>query len=236
MPQDLVLTPPEPRELTPMDLLSAALSKDAAIDVIERLAALQEKQMLREAEIDFNESMNLVQEQIKRIAPDFENPQTHSKYATYAKIDRVIRPMYSQAGFSLSFDTADCPLPEHVRVVCYVSKRGHTRRYQVDMPCDGKGAKGGDVMNKTHASGAAMSYGMRYLVKGIFNIAIGEDDTDGNATNGELAEQLEWIANSKDLPELKKMFTQAWNKFEVSDPVALKAVMAANKKRREELS
>ena len=35
-------------------------------------------------------------------------------------------------------------------------------------------------MTKTHAMGAGMSYGMRYLLKMIFNVAVGEDDTDGN--------------------------------------------------------
>jgi ribosomal protein L37AE/L43A len=48
------------------------------------------------------------------------------------------------------------------------------------MPADGKGAKGNDVMTKTHAAGAAGSYGARYLLKGIFNVAIGENDDDGN--------------------------------------------------------
>jgi hypothetical protein len=33
------------------------------------------------------------------------------------------------------------------------------------MPGDGKGAKGGDVMTKTHATGAALSYGQRYLAE-----------------------------------------------------------------------
>lgn len=33
------------------------------------------------------------------------------------------------------------------------------------------------MMTKTHATGAAMSYGMRYLLKMIFNAAIGEADT-----------------------------------------------------------
>jgi hypothetical protein len=57
---------------------------------------------------------------------------------------------------------------------------GHVKPYQVDMPADGKGAKGGDVMTKTHATGSALSYGMRYLLKLIFNVAVGEDDDDGN--------------------------------------------------------
>jgi hypothetical protein len=36
--EQFALTASEPRQLTPMDLLQVALSKDAAIDVIERLA------------------------------------------------------------------------------------------------------------------------------------------------------------------------------------------------------
>jgi hypothetical protein len=64
---------------------------------------------------------------------------------------------------------------------CIVSHvGGHSRTYHRDMPADGKGAKGGDVMTKTHAAGAAGSYGARYLLKGIFNVAIGEYDNDGN--------------------------------------------------------
>ena len=71
---------------------------------------------------------------------------------------------------------------DYVLVLCRVShKDGHCRTYQKEMPADGKGAKGGDVMTKTHAAGAAMSYGMRYLLKGIFNVAVGEEDKDGNA-------------------------------------------------------
>ena len=62
-----------------------------------------------------------------------------------------------------------------MRVVCYVSLGAHTRKYKADMPADRKGAKGGNVITKTHATGAAMSYGMRYLLKYIFNVAIGVD-------------------------------------------------------------
>ena len=167
--------------MTPMGLLSIALSNNSGIDVIERLAALQEKAMLRDAEMQFNEAMNAAQAEIGRIAPDANNPQTKSRYATYAKLDAVLRPIYIKHGFSLSFDSGDSA-PETVIAYCYVSHRaGHTRKYQSPpMPADGKGAKGGDVMTKTHARGSAGSYGMRYLLKMIFNIAIGEDK-DGNA-------------------------------------------------------
>lgn len=219
------------KSTTPLDLLSIALKNHAAIDVIERLAALQEKALARDAEICFNEAMNRVQAEIKRIAPDLDNSQTSSRYASYAAIDRVIRPIYSGEGISLSFGSDECPKPEYVRVICYASLGAYTRKYQVDMPADGKGPKGGDVMTKTHATGAAMSYGMRYLVKGIFNIAVGAEDADGN--NGELAEQLDWIENARNADELKKLYLQAYTMFEAS-PAALKAVIAANRKKRAE--
>lgn len=234
--EQLEILEAQPVARTPMDLLSIAINNNAAIDVIERLAALQEKGRTWNAEVDFNQAMNRVQSELGRIAPDLTNPQTHSKYASYAAIDRKVRPVYSREGFSLSFDTGDAPREEMVRVICYVSHAGgHTRQYRVDMPADGKGAKGGDVMTKTHATGAAMQYGMRYLLKYIFNIAIGEEDTDGNlASNGELAEQLEFIQNACDPSELKKLYAAAYEQFE-ANPAALKVIIAARKARKEEM-
>lgn len=159
----------------------AARDPNVDMDKLERLLQLRERINTGLAEAAFNVALNACQAAVGRISADAENPQTRSNYATYAKLDRVLRPIYTANGLSLSFDEGDSPKPEHVRVLCHVShSEGHTRTYHKDMPADGKGAKGGDVMTKTHASGAAQSYGMRYLLKGIFNIAIGEDDNDGN--------------------------------------------------------
>lgn len=219
---------------TPMDLLSVALKNNAAIDVIERLAALQEKALARDAEIDFNDALNRIQEQIKRIAPDLVGNKSN-KYATYAAIDRVIRPIYAAEGMSLSFTHADCPKADYIRVICRCALRGHKEFYQVDWPVDTKGPKGEPVMTATQATGASDSYAKRYLVKDIFNIAIGELDNDGaDASNGELVEQLEWIANAKDLDELKKLYTNAYKMFESAG--ARKAIIAAKDARRQELS
>jgi hypothetical protein len=103
-----------------------------------------------------------------------------------------------------------------VRVLCYVShSAGHCRTYTKDMPADGKGAKGGDVMTKTHAAGAAMSYGMRYLIKGVFNVAVGDEDKDGNTVEptigpGQLASLEQLIAEVKaDVPKLCRMLKVA---------------------------
>ena len=169
-----------------LEIISTA-AKDPAVDVekMERMFALLERTNAKSAELAFNDAMNRAQSMTHRIKADRTNNQTRSQYATYAALDRALRPIYTECGFSLSFDTAPDAPPEVVRVLCYVShKEGHTRTYRVEMPADGKGAKGGDVMTKTHAAGSAMSYGSRYLLKLIFNVAIGEDDDDGNGAQG----------------------------------------------------
>lgn len=166
-----------------MQLLQAAISQGASIDTIERLAKLQREMVEYQAQVEFNDAMQRAQASMRRIGTDAVNPQTKSSYATYAKLDGALRPIYSREGFSLSFNSGEGPSTDMVRVLCYVSRGGHTRTYQIDMPADGKGAKGGDVMTKTHATGAAASYGMRYLLKMIFNVATGESDDDGNSAS-----------------------------------------------------
>lgn len=160
------------------------MASDPSVDVdkFERLMQMRERELARIAEAEFNAAMSAAQAEMRPVAADATNPQTRSKYASFAALDRALRPIYTKHGFAPSFDTADSQLPEHVRILCYLSHAGgYARTYKIDMPNDGKGAKGGDVMTKTHAQGAALSYGSRYLHKLIWNVAVGEDDTDGNA-------------------------------------------------------
>ncbi len=165
-------------------IAKAAADPGTDVDKLERLMGLYERVQERNAEQAYNDAMNAAQEEMRPVAADANNPQTKSRYASYAALDRALRPIYTKHGFSVSFDTADGAPPEHIRVVCKVGHNaGHKERPHLDMPADGKGAKGGDVMTKTHAIGAAVTYGKRYLLGMIFNIAIGEDD-DGNSNGG----------------------------------------------------
>ncbi len=181
-------------------IAKAASDPSVDMDKMERLFVMHERMQARGSEIAFNEALNAAQAEMRPIYTNASNPQTKSRYATFDKLDKALRPIYTKHGFSLSFDEGDSLKPEHVRVICYVSHvAGHTRTYHRDMPADGKGAKGGDVMTKTHAAGAAGSYGARYLLKGIFNVAVGEDDQDGNehvpSINSEQAAILNGLAD-----------------------------------------
>lgn len=195
---------------------------DPSVDVnkLERLMEMHERITDRHAQMAFTAAMAACQAEIRQVAPDADNPQTRSKYATYAKLDSVLRPVYTKHGFALSFGEADSPKPEHVRVTCDVSHiGGHTKTYHRDMPADGKGAKGGDVMTKTHAAGAAGSYGARYLLKGIFNVAIGEYDNDGNGDGAGLSDEvramhLAAIDSAPDTETLKDFYKTAYRAAE----------------------
>ena len=226
----LVAVTPETSE---MAMVRLAIEKGSSIETIERLVALMKDERAFRAETEFNEALSRVQSKIRRVAPDLENGQTHSKYASYAAIDRVIRPIYSEEGFSLSFTEDDCPKAEHVRIICFVSKGAHTRQYRKDMPSDGKGAKGGDVMTKTHAAAAADSYAKRYLIKDIFNVAIGEDDTDGNLTgnlmdSAEVEEFCRQMGEVNTLDELKAVFAKAWGQAQTLNDRQAKTQLKAS--------
>lgn len=170
----------------PTDIMGAIIraASDPSTDVtkVQSLMSMYERLEAKRAEAAFNDAMSAAQTEMRPVVADKDNKQTTSKYASYGALDKSVRPIYTAHGFSLSFDNGDAPGPDFVRVLCYVAHRdGFSRTYKVDMPADGKGAKGGDVMTKTHATGSANTYGQRYLLKMIFNIAVGDPwDDDGN--------------------------------------------------------
>lgn len=182
-----------PQALAPVSESAAILSiieraaRDPRVDIdkMERLIAMQERVQATRARLEFDNAMASAQEAMKAIRADLENKQTKSNYASYAQLDKAVRPIYASHGFALSFNTGDSPNPVEVRVLCTVSHRGgHRQDYKIDMPADGKGPQGAAVMTRTHATGAAASYGQRYLLKLIFNLAVGDVDDDGNGAGG----------------------------------------------------
>lgn len=217
----------------------AAANPAVDVDKLQKLMDMHDRVLDRSAEMAFNAAMTKAQSEMKQVAAKAVNPQTHSKYAKYEALDKMVRPIYTANGFALSFNTGDNAPAEHIRVLCDVSHSGgFSKQFKVDMPADGKGAKGGDVMTKTHAAGAAFSYGARYLLKMIWNIAIGEDDKDGNTTYKAINEKQ--VADLRALAEEVKAdipkFCQYYKIDKIENlPASLyqSAVKAFEKKRRQ---
>jgi len=179
---------PAPPVTLDQQIMLAAADPRINIAKMKELTELRRQMRLEDAEDNFKMALHAAQSEMRPIEADAANDQTHSKYATLYKVDKALRPIYSKHGLSVSFNTADCPLPNHTRVLAYVERGLFTREYQYDVAIDTKGPKGNDVMTKTHAGGSALSYGKRYLLLMIFNVTIGDPgrpaDDDGNAAAG----------------------------------------------------
>ena len=247
----LTLAPEQSRDMTPMGMIqaafSAAIQQGAALEVVDRILRAQKDMIEHQELIAFNDALARVQAKCRRIGVDRENPQTHSKYATFDKLDDAIRPLYIAENLSLTFDTEDCEKADTVRVICDASLGGYTRRYRIEMPADGKGAKGNDVMTKIHATGSAISYGKRYLLTMIFNLKVGHADDDGNAAGGRKAQQslsendyinhLDNIRNAGNKAELQRCYLASLTAAEaIGDAGSIKSFIAAKDKRYKELA
>jgi ERF superfamily protein len=161
----------------------AATDPNFDVDKLERLVAMQEASQLRNADQLFNEALARAEAEMSTISTNANNPQTKSRYATFARLDGEIRPIYTSHGFGIQFNTEPMGEPNMIRVVGWLSNGMIARRFQVDMPIVTQGLRGGDMMTRTHATMSAISYGKRQLEIMMFNLAIGDDD-DGNRAGG----------------------------------------------------
>jgi len=178
----------ETPDITPMSLLRTAQMNGADVAVLEKYMDLVERREQNEARKAFMAAMARVQAQLPVILRTTENTQTNSRYAKEDAISRVIKPVYTQEGFSLTFDTGDCPREGHMRILCDVlHSEGHAIQKHIDYPYDATGIKGTTNKTQIHAYASTFQYGRRALVCAIFNVATGDDD-DGNAAGqGEMA-------------------------------------------------
>jgi hypothetical protein len=165
----------------------AAANPNVDPEKLDKLLSLRERVMDRNAEQQFHDSMHRAQERMKFVATDKKNPDKGNRYASFKALDREIRPIYSSEGFSVSYDTGKGkeeygPIPDGcIRILMDIAhSAGHKIQKHVDIPLETTGAQGTKMMTKIHATGSAMSYGKRYLLIFGFNLAVGEEDDDGN--------------------------------------------------------
>ena len=206
---------PQASQLTPMQMAYQLVAKGADFASVREMIEFGKQLEADEALKAFNLAMTECQAEMRPVAANSYNKQTKSRYATYDALDEALRAIYTKHGFSPSFDSGEGAPPDHVRVLCYLAHRsGYTRTYKLDMPADGKGAKGGDVMTKTHATASAFQYGQRYLLGMMFNIAVsGKRDDDGNAAGATVVEKTISPAQVKELLALIERSKGSVEKF-----------------------
>ena len=206
-------------ELGPMQLMQQALASGTSPEVIRELVALQQsverftwEREERQAKIDFDDALNDCQRQIGRISPNRER-ENSIMWADYVGVDKVVRPVYLEARFSIGFSEVESPT-EGRRMCAILSRSGVSREYFSKLIPSGNGR-----MSAADLDASGSSRAMRYLLLKIFNIAVGIDKDekkpfeDGKQP-GVLDERdhlthLDNIRNANDAEELRKMYIAA---------------------------
>ena len=159
----------------PMSLMQQALSTGTSPEVIQQLVALQEQverfsweREERQSKIDFDNALNECQKQIGTIAPNRER-ENSIKWLDYVGVDKVVRPVYLEAGFSIGFSEMESPT-EGRRMCATLSRGGVSREYFSKLI-----PSGNSKMSAADADASGSSRAMRYLLFKIFNIAVGID-------------------------------------------------------------
>lgn len=202
--------PATPPSSLPSIIERAASDPTFDIDKLQRLLDMQEQHELRTAQNAFSAAHADAEAEMETISADANNPQTRSRYATFAQLDRATRPIYTKYGFSISFTTEPMSTENSLLVVGTLSHRqGHTKRYQVPVPITTVGIQGKAMMTPIHATMSAVSYGRRNLEIMMFNLQIGDDD-DGNRAGG-------GVGRRPPPPAGDARLNQARNKFELID-------------------
>jgi hypothetical protein len=191
-------------ESAPDSLLNfvARAVKDPTIDVakLESLLRMQREIVADDARLQFNRAMSAAQGEMQPVLRNARNDQTNSRYANLEAVDAAIRPIYARHGFCLEFNSEPLDGP-NVRIVCEVSHvGGHSKKYCLEAALDTAGPKGTGNKTPVQGLGSSVSYLRRYLMMMVFNIALTNEDNDGNRTRPAAGRiSLEQLAELSDL-------------------------------------
>lgn len=162
----------------------AQAARDPSVDVAKMQAIMEmcERQRAKVAETAFAEAMKAAQSEMVPILRESENEHTRSRYAKLETIDAKLRPIITKHGFSLTFNSAEPKKAGAVRIVCDVlHQAGHSKHYELEGDLDISGSQGKANKTSIQGLGSSVSYLRRYLTLMIFNVALTNEDNDGNS-------------------------------------------------------
>lgn len=179
--RDLAVMPPQNNSAS-LSIIANAVSRGMGADELGKLVDLHERIEKMRAQREYQQAMTACQHEMPAIFKDKENPHTRSRYADLGSLLRQIGPIYTKHGFSLSFSDGPPPREGWIQIVCDIMHEGGHREVKTrSLPLDGVGSQGGrSAMSPVQSIGSTLSYGRRYLVGDIFNLAITSEDNDGN--------------------------------------------------------
>jgi hypothetical protein len=201
---------------------------------MEKLLAMRERILAKQAEMAFNRDFAEMQSELPVIAENgviMVNGVARSKYALFEDINEVIKPMLKKYGFALMFKTKS--EKNQVTVTGILTHReGHREETDLTLEADTSGSKNG-----VQSIGSSTQYGKRYVLNALLNLTSrGEDDDGARGATKRIDEKqaADLEALIQEVGADKEKFLKYMKVAKVEDiPAAYysRAVAALNKKR-----
>lgn len=161
-------------------LLHLAVEKGIGVEGLEKLVALQERVMARQAEADWSAAVATFQQKcpsIKKSSTAEIVTQGGSRFKyNYAELDEIagtVNPILSELGLSYTWDST---LDEKI-LTCRCTLRhasGHAVTSSFTCPIDTTAR-----MNSSQQAGAALTYARRQALVQVLGLTTTDPDTDG---------------------------------------------------------
>ena len=161
-------------------LIAIALEKGLDTETLEKLIALRNAELARQAKAAFDEEFAKMQRDFVPVGRSRQatNDQGRKLYSFCPLEDILLAnaPIIAAHGFSYKWSEEALPSKEK-RIYCIVSGYGHEERAYVDIPV----IEGNKATNAIQQRGSATSYGKRYSFLNAFGIIIAGEDDDAGA-------------------------------------------------------
>lgn len=187
---------PAPSEANAIVSIIERAARDPSVDIdkMERLMAMHERVVARNAQAAFDTALAELQPELpvisrrglievrKKDSNGDRNGavQQSTPYALWEDINEGIKPVLHKYGFALTFRNG-MAADGRVTVTGILSHReGHREETTVTLQHDSSGSK-----NAVQATGSSYSYGKRYTATALLNITSRGEDDDGIAAGAE---------------------------------------------------
>lgn len=201
-PVDAAPEPPANNMLAVIE--RAAVNPAVDVQKMQQLLDMSERLQVRQAEIEFNQALARLSARMPRVKKNgrVELGQGKGSYpfAKWEDIDRIIRPLMTEEGFTLSFNSAARTADGGGLIVTgtLLHRDGHSIAASIPLALDT-----GPGRNNLQAMGSTLSYGKRYCAEMLLNIVREGDDDDGVAGGSEPISDEECAELSRGLQETK---------------------------------
>ena len=182
-------------------LLSQAIEKGLDTETLEKLIALRNAEIARQAKATFDEKFAQMQAEFTPVGKtNTANSADGRKLYSYCPIEVILMmaaPILAKHGFAYSWEEESLPSKEK-RVWCVISGHGHERRGFVDIPFMDPVTK---ATNAVQMRGSATTYGKRYSFLNATGIIVSGEDNDALSNSNPAAVKVEVV---HDEPEPEK--------------------------------